>query len=470
MVTVGFSAAVNAQLGISTVQETITVTGQSPIVDTKDTGHEADVHQRAAAEHPVGARPVGHPPADGRHRHGPREHRRQHVGPAVQLRVARRQPDQQQVVARRRRHHRHGGDRRVAELLRLRRVRGDDDQHRRRRRDAADRRRRHQPRDQERHRPVHGLVALLRHQRPASSRRTSPTRSARRARRRATRFRTSRTTASRSAARSRRASAWIWGSFGKQTRRRRRPRLLPADARRARRSRQRGVALAASIDDVNDCLNTDETLLQTTNLKAEVQLFKGNKLTLFNNFAKKVRNARGASDLNPIETTTPQARGAERRFGKQLVDDRAERRPTSSAISGCSATGCCSTCSTRTSATTSSSTSTIRRSRPCSRRSSSSTGLNGRSGTQSVEHPSGQQRERRTRTTSCPARWAATTRSSSAATGATTTASDDQRRRRRAPRASRPRRELRRRTTDCATIGCRLPGGPDARRARPSTT
>src|SRR6195256_5042518 len=37
-VTVGFSAAVNAQLVVSTVQETVTVTGQSPIVDTKETG------------------------------------------------------------------------------------------------------------------------------------------------------------------------------------------------------------------------------------------------------------------------------------------------------------------------------------------------------------------------------------------------------------------------------------------------
>ena len=73
--------------------------------------------------------------------------------------------------------------------------------------------------------------------------------------------------------------------------------------RPARRSRRPPVALAASIEDVNACLNTDRTLLQTTNLKGEVQLFKGNKLTLFNNFAKKERNARGASDLNPIETT-----------------------------------------------------------------------------------------------------------------------------------------------------------------------
>src|SRR3954466_201500 len=37
-VTVGFAAQINAQMGVSTVQETITVTGQSPIVDTKDTG------------------------------------------------------------------------------------------------------------------------------------------------------------------------------------------------------------------------------------------------------------------------------------------------------------------------------------------------------------------------------------------------------------------------------------------------
>ena len=67
------------------------------------------------------------------------------------------------------------------------------------------------------------------------------------------------------------------------------------------------VALAANIKDVNDCLNSDTTLLKTTNLKGEVQLFKGNKLSLFNNFAKKERNARGADDLHPIETTQRQA-------------------------------------------------------------------------------------------------------------------------------------------------------------------
>src|SRR5882724_8552223 len=38
VVTVNFNAQVNAQMGISTVQETITVTGESPIVDTKEVG------------------------------------------------------------------------------------------------------------------------------------------------------------------------------------------------------------------------------------------------------------------------------------------------------------------------------------------------------------------------------------------------------------------------------------------------
>jgi hypothetical protein len=110
--------------------------------------------------------------------------------------------------------------------------------------------------------------------------------------------------------------AWVWGSFGKQT-------VdvgvvgffQPTAACQAFKTNS--VALASSIDTVNACLNTDRTLLQTTNLKAEVQLFKGNKITLFNNFAKKERNARGASDLNPIETTTPQSAVPES-YGKHL--------------------------------------------------------------------------------------------------------------------------------------------------------
>jgi hypothetical protein len=103
--------------------------------------------------------------------------------------------------------------------------------------------------------------------------------------------------------------AWIWGSFGKQ--------LIdvgvvgfyqPTAACQQIKAdiAAPGGALSHPIGDVNNCLNTDETLLQATNVKAEVQLFKGNKATFYNNMAKKVRNARGADDLHPIETTTPQ--------------------------------------------------------------------------------------------------------------------------------------------------------------------
>ena len=106
--------------------------------------------------------------------------------------------------------------------------------------------------------------------------------------------------------------AWVWGSFGKQ--------LIDVGVLgfyqpTAGCTAVKAAPLTFSVDDVNNCLNTDETLLQTTNLKAEIQLFKGNKLTLFNNFAKKERNARGADDLHPIETTTPQG-AVDASFGK----------------------------------------------------------------------------------------------------------------------------------------------------------
>jgi len=110
--------------------------------------------------------------------------------------------------------------------------------------------------------------------------------------------------------------AWIWGSIGRQT-------VdvgvlgfyQPTDACQALKSTS--FALTQSIDTINGCLNTDRTLLRTTNVKAEVQLFSGNKATFFNNFAKKERNARGADDLHPIETTTPQG-AVDSSYGKYL--------------------------------------------------------------------------------------------------------------------------------------------------------
>ena len=296
--------------------------------------HEADVHARAAAEHSVGARSVGHPAADGGHRHGPREHRRQHVGPAVQLRVARRQPDQQQVVDRRRRHDRHGGDRLVVDLLRLRRVPGDDDQHRRRRRDAADRRRRHQPGHQERHRPLQGLGPLLQHQRRASSRTTSPTSSANQGATSGNPIQDIKDYGFEMGGPIKKGRAWVWGSYGKQDVKVGVINFYKPDAELP--GDQGATRCATRSRTSTTCLNTDLTLLETTNLKGEVQLFKGNKLSPSTCFHKKERNARNASDTTPIESTQRQG-AVDQRLTARTAGTAARTRPTSSATSGWSA-------------------------------------------------------------------------------------------------------------------------------------
>jgi hypothetical protein len=106
--------------------------------------------------------------------------------------------------------------------------------------------------------------------------------------------------------------AWLWGAFGKQ--------LVDVGVvgfyqPSASCQSVKASPLSFPIQTVSNCLNTDETLLQNTNVKADVQLFSGNKLSFFNNFSRKERNARGASDLNPIETTTPQ-RAVSSQFGQ----------------------------------------------------------------------------------------------------------------------------------------------------------
>jgi hypothetical protein len=102
-----------------------------------------------------------------------------------------------------------------------------------------------------------------------------------------------------------RGKAWVWGSYGKQDIK---VGVLgfykPTPECQA--FKNPATALAADIKSVNDCLNTDLTTLRNTNLKGEVQLFKGNKLSLFNAFSAKQRNARGADDTHPIETTNIQ--------------------------------------------------------------------------------------------------------------------------------------------------------------------
>jgi len=100
-----------------------------------------------------------------------------------------------------------------------------------------------------------------------------------------------------------RGKAWVWGSYGKQD--------VKVGVINFYQPTSDCQAIKANpgafaIEDVNACLNTDRTTIRTTNLKGEVQLFKGNKLSLFNLFSLKERNARNASDVTPPESTVRQ--------------------------------------------------------------------------------------------------------------------------------------------------------------------
>jgi len=101
--------------------------------------------------------------------------------------------------------------------------------------------------------------------------------------------------------------AWVWGAYGTQN-----VNVgvvgfyQPTASCQQIKTDIASNPLSHSIDDVNGCLNTDQTILKTTNLKGEVQLFQGNKLSLYSLFSAKQRNARNASDLTPIESTVRQ--------------------------------------------------------------------------------------------------------------------------------------------------------------------
>ena len=118
--------------------------------------------------------------------------------------------------------------------------------------------------------------------------------------------------------------AWIWGSYGTQN-------InvgvvgfyQPTPACQQIKSDTAKDPLSHPIEDVNGCLNTDQTSFKTTNLKGEVQLFKGNKLSLYSLFSAKQRNARNASDLTPIESTVAAGRRAQQ-LRHQLLGHGAE--------------------------------------------------------------------------------------------------------------------------------------------------
>ena len=98
--------------------------------------------------------------------------------------------------------------------------------------------------------------------------------------------------------------AWFWGSFGKLMTKvgvnnfyKQTPACQTVKADLAK------DPLSHSTTEARDCLNGDVTTIGNVNLKVSVVPFKNNSLTWSNVFSQKVRNARNASDLMPPETT-----------------------------------------------------------------------------------------------------------------------------------------------------------------------
>lgn len=93
--------------------------------------------------------------------------------------------------------------------------------------------------------------------------------------------------------------AWYWGSYGKQDVKvgvvgfyKDTPTCRPTPP--------------TDTSGLRNCLEGDLTTLNNYNYKVQWATFQGNKLTFQNSFAAKTRSARDASDIRPIETTVRQ--------------------------------------------------------------------------------------------------------------------------------------------------------------------
>jgi hypothetical protein len=94
--------------------------------------------------------------------------------------------------------------------------------------------------------------------------------------------------------------AWFWGSYGKQDVRVGINNFYKPDAAC---QAMKASPLTYSLAELRDCLNTDQTLLNNYNAKLALEPFKNNQFSFYFNAAEKVRNARDASDTRPLETT-----------------------------------------------------------------------------------------------------------------------------------------------------------------------
>ncbi|MFM8534378.1 MAG: carboxypeptidase regulatory-like domain-containing protein, partial [Acidimicrobiia bacterium] len=107
---------------------------------------------------------------------------------------------------------------------------------------------------------------------------------------------------------------WYWGSYGTQD--------IKVGVvgfyENTPKCRPNGVAInprTAETDLLRSCLSTDLTTLNNYNVKLTYVPFRNNRLNFQNTWAEKVRNARDAGDTRPIETTYRQ-KAVSSDFGK----------------------------------------------------------------------------------------------------------------------------------------------------------
>ena len=97
---------------------------------------------------------------------------------------------------------------------------------------------------------------------------------------------------------------WYWGSYGKQDIKAGIVGFyLPSAECQAMKAALRVDPLAFPVKEVWDCLGTDGTLLNNYNWKLQWAPFTNNKFAFQNTWAAKTKNARNAADTRPIETT-----------------------------------------------------------------------------------------------------------------------------------------------------------------------
>ena len=114
---------------------------------------------------------------------------------------------------------------------------------------------------------------------------------------------------------------WYWGSYGKQDVKvgvigfyQNTPTCRPIDPVTGRTASNARIPALLDTQTLRDCAATDQTLLNNYNWKITWSPMKDNRFNFQNTWAEKVRNARDASDTRPLETAYRQ-KAVDKAFG-----------------------------------------------------------------------------------------------------------------------------------------------------------